>query len=201
MRRPQDEFRPPQANDLKAETMTEPVTTGTEVPHGGPPSKLFPPLDPSTLSPQLVWLAISFVALYALMKRVAIPRIGGVIEERQDRIRRDIDAAERLKEEVDAAMKTYEKSLSEARTNATTIARETRDKLAGEVERERATVEAETASKLAGAEARIADTKRKALASVSDIAADIAGPVIKQLTGKDVSAEEVKRALGARSGE
>lgn len=177
--------------------MTEPVTTGTEVPHGGTPNKLFPPLDPSTLSPQLVWLAITFVALYMLMKRVAIPRIGGVIEERQDRIQRDIDAAERLKEEVDQAMKAYEKSLSDARGNAMAIARETRDKLSAEVDGERAAVEAETAGKLASAEARIAETKRKALASVNDIAVEIAGPVIKQLTGKDVSIDEVKRAIGA----
>lgn len=181
--------------------MTEPVTAGTEIPHGGTPNKIFPPLDPSTLSPQLVWLAITFVALYALMKRIAIPRIGGVIEERQNRIQRDIDAAERLKEEVDAAMKAYEKSLADARGNATTIARETRDKLAAEVDRERAKVEADTARSLAEAEARISKTKQQALSSVSEIAADIAAPVIKQLTGKDISPDEVKRALSAGAGE
>jgi F-type H+-transporting ATPase subunit b len=181
--------------------MTEPVTTGTEVPHGGTANKVFPPLDPSTVSPQLVWLAITFVALYFLLKKIAIPRIGGVIEERQNRIQRDIDAAERLKDEIDGAMKTYEKSLADARGNATAIARTTQEKLSAEVDRERAGVEAATAKKLADAEARIAETKRKALSSVGEIASEIAGPVIKQLTGKDVSADEVKRALSAGAGE
>lgn len=181
--------------------MTEPVTAGTEVPHGGTPNKIFPPLDPSTVSPQLVWLAITFVALYVLMKRIAIPHIGGVIEERSNRIQRDIDAADRLKDEVDAAMKAYEKSIADARANATTIARETHDRLTSEVDRERAKVEADTARQLAEAEARIAATKRQALASVSEIAGDIAGPVIKQLTGRDVSPDDIKRALSAGAGE
>jgi len=181
--------------------MTEPVTTGTEVPSSGTPNKVFPPLDPTTLAPQLVWLAITFVALYFLLKKIAIPRIGGVIEERQNRIQRDIDAAEKLKDEVDGAMKSYEKSLADARANATTIARETRDKLTAQVDSERAAVEAATAKKLADAEARIAETKIKALSSVGEIASEIAGPVIKQLTGKDVSADEIKRALNAGAGE
>ena len=52
--------------------MTEPVITGTEVPHSGTANKVFPPLDPATISPQLVWLAITFVALYFLLKKIAI---------------------------------------------------------------------------------------------------------------------------------
>ena len=181
--------------------MTEPVTTGTEVPSGGPATKVFPPLDPTTIAPQLVWLTLTFVALYFLMKRIAIPRIGGVIEERRDRIQRDLDTAERLKGEVDEAMKAYEKSLADARANASGIARETRDKLAAEVDGERSALEAETARKLSDAETRIAETKRKALSSVNEIAVEIAGPVVKQLTGKDVSADEVKRAVSAGAGE
>jgi len=180
--------------------MTEPVTTGTEVPTGTA-NKVFPPLDPTTLAPQLVWLAITFVALYFLLKKIAIPRIGGVIEERQNRIQRDIDAAEKLKDEVDTAMKAYEKSLADARGNATSIARTNHEKLTAETDRERAAVEAATSKKLADAEARITATKQKALESVGEIASEIAGPVIKQLTGKDVSADEIKRALNPGAGE
>lgn len=181
--------------------MTEPVTTGTEVPASGTANKVFPPLDPTTLAPQLVWLAITFAALYLLLKKIAIPRIGGVIEERQNRIQRDIDAAEKLKDDVDGAMKAYEKSLADARGNATAIARATNEKLSAEVDRERAAVETATAKKLADAEVRITATKQKALSSVGEIASEIAGPVIKQLTGKDVSADEVKRALNPGAGE
>lgn len=178
-----------------------PHTTGTAVPHGAEGKKIFPPLDPTTAAPLLVWLAITFTALYVLMSRFAIPRIGEVIEERRNRIQRDLDAAERLKGEVDQALATYEKALADARASASGIARETRDKLASDVERERAAVEADNQAKLAAAEARIAGTKMKALSSVGDIAADIAGPIVKQLIGKDVSADDVKRALQPAAGE
>jgi F-type H+-transporting ATPase subunit b len=146
-------------------------------------------------------LALTFALLYMLLKRMVIPRIGGVIEERRDRIQRDLMQAEQLKADVDNAVKAYEKSLADARASASTIARDTRDKLSAETDRERAAVEADTAKKLAEAEARITATKGKALASVSEIAAEIAGPVVKQLTGKDVSADEIKRALSAGAAE
>ena len=179
-----------------------PVAAGTEVPHGAEGhGKVFPPLDPSTVAPQLIWLGLTFVALYMLLQRVVIPRIGGVIEERRDRIQRDLDGAERLKGEVETAVKSYEKALADARANASGIARETRDRLAAEVDGERAQVEAQTAKKLAAAEARIADTKRKALSSVSEIAADIVGPVVRQLTGKDVGPDEIKAAVKTVAGE
>lgn len=179
-----------------------PVAAGTEVPHGAEGhAKVFPPLDPTTVAPQLVWLTLTFVALYMLLKRMVIPRIGGVIEERRDRIQRDLDSAERLKGEVDSAVKSYEKALADARANASGIARETRDRLAAEVDKERSAVEAETLKKLTDAEARIAETKRKALSSVSEIAADIAGPVVRQLIGKDVGADEIKAALKPGAGE
>ena len=177
--------------------MTEPVHEGTEVPHAAGHSKVFPPLDPSTFAPQLIWLAIAFTALYVILSRFALPRVGEVIEERRDRIKRDLDTAERLKDDTRKALKAYEKSLADARANASGIAKETRERLGGESDKEKAAIDKQIAVKLAEAEARIAETKRKALASVSDVAADTAGAVVKQLIGADVTADEVKRALAA----
>ena len=177
--------------------MTEPVHEGTEVPHDAGHAKVFPPLDPSTFAPQLIWLAIAFTALYVLLSKFALPRVGEVIEERRQRIQRDLDTAERLKDDTQAALKAYEKSLADARANASGIAKETRERLSAESDKEKATIEKQIAAKLADAEARIAGTKAKALASVSDVAADTAGAVVKHLIGADVSADEVKRALAS----
>ena len=62
--------------------------------------------------PQLIWLAISFVVLYLIMSRVALPRIGTVIEQRRDRIAHDLDQAAHLKQETDQAIAAYESSLA-----------------------------------------------------------------------------------------
>jgi F-type H+-transporting ATPase subunit b len=182
-------------------TMAEKVTAGTSVPEGVGPGKVFPPLDPGTFAPQLFWLALAFGLLYVLLKRFALPRVGEVIEERRDRIQRDLDRAEKLKAETQQALADYEKALAEAHARANAMAREMRDKVAAEVGEERAKVDAEIAGKLAEAEARIAQSKTRAMARVSEIAADTAAAIVTRLIGKEVSKDEVQRALVQRAAE
>jgi hypothetical protein len=99
--------------------------------------KTFAPLDPQTFVPQLVWLALTFGLLYVLLKRFALPRVGGVIKERQDRIRGDLDQAEKLKAETEQALAGYEQALTEARDRGRASAMDMRDKLMGELNSER----------------------------------------------------------------
>jgi F-type H+-transporting ATPase subunit b len=157
----------------------------------------FPPFNPATFSSQLIWLAITFGALYAIMKRVALPRIAEVIEERRDRIQRDLDAAERLKSETDKALAGYEAALAEAKTNASGIAKQTRESLAGETDREKERVEAQIAAKLVDAEKRINSMKTAALAQVNEIALDTVGQVVAKLGGGDVTRDDILRAISA----
>ena len=154
-----------------------------------------PQLNPADFAPQLIWLAITFVVLYFILARVALPRIGEVIEERRDRVQRDLDAAERFKKDTDAALAAYERALSEARSKASTLAKDMRDKLAAETDKERGSVEGQLAAKLADAETRIAATKTKALSSVNEIAAETASAVVSKLLGEDVSPAEIKKVL------
>jgi F-type H+-transporting ATPase subunit b len=183
---------------MAAETAT---TTGTEVAHdAGHAPKPFPPLHAPDFAPQIIWLAITFAALYLLLSRVVLPRIGEVIEDRKDRIRRDLEAAERLKDETDAALKGYEKALADARSNAGAIAKDNQAKLNAEIDADRQKADAALNAKLAEAERSIAATKSKAMQSVSDIAADTAAELAKALSGQNVTIDEAKRAVTAASG-
>lgn len=175
--------------------MAQKHNTETGVPHEAGHKGAFPPLDPANFAPQIIWLAISFALLYALMSRIALPRIGEVIEERRDRIQRDIDAAEALKAETEKALKGYEDALADARGKASGIARDTREKLAAETDRERAETDTKVNAKIAEAEARIAAMKNNALSSVNDIAADTASAIVGKLIGETVSAADVKKVL------
>lgn len=160
-----------------------------------------PQLNPSDFSPQLVWLAITFGALYFILSRWSLPRISEVIEERRNRIQRDLDEAERLKAETEKALAAYEQELAAARARASAIARETREKLAAEVEEERARVEAQVNAKIADAEKRISEMKARALAQVNEIATETAGSIVEKLIGAEVSADEARRALEPVPGE
>ena len=156
-----------------------------------------PQLHSPDFAPQLFWLVLTFALLYWIMSRIALPRIGEVIEERRDRIQRDLAAAGRLKGETDKALETYEKALAEARGSATAIARQTRDDLATEVDKERKVLEADLSRKLAEAESAISATKAKALESVKDIASETATDIVKALTNLSVSKDEVSNALAS----
>src|ERR1700688_5012313 len=101
--------------------------------HSGPKGA-FPPFQKDTFASQLVWLAITFVALYLLISRIAVPRIGGILEARERRIAGDIAEAQRLKADSEAALAAYEKALADARNRAQAIGGEIRDKLHAEAE-------------------------------------------------------------------
>ncbi len=160
-----------------------------------------PQLHLPDFAPQLIWLAITFAALYFILSRWSLPRVAEVIEERRDRIQRDLDEAERLKVETEKALAAYEQELAAARGRAGTIARETREKLASEVDVERTRVDNQVNAKLADAEKRIFDMKSKALAQVNDIASETAAAVVVKLIGTEVSADEARRALEPVAGE
>src|SRR5262245_66536625 len=90
--------------------------------HGGG----FPPFNKDTFASQLLWITLAFVGLYFLMSRLALPRIGSIIEDRKQRIASDFAEAEGHKAESDAASVAYEKSLAYARSLAQALDNETR---------------------------------------------------------------------------
>lgn len=154
-----------------------------------------PQLEFADYAPQLIWLLITFVVLYLLMARVALPRIATVLEERKDRIANDLAQAEQLRQETDEAIAAYEQALADAKAKANTIVQQTRDKLNEELERERASVEAEVAEKLERAEAEIDRTKQEALSHVEEIARDTTAVLIERLLGEQVNQQALDDAV------
>ena len=156
-----------------------------------------PQLDLATFPPQLVWLTITFVALYAVMALVGLPRVGGIIAKRRDRITGDLDKAQRMKAEAEAVIAAYERALSEARAKAQQALRETAERLAAEaVEQQRRLAESLNAE-TARAERRIAEAKATALQGVRELAADVAHDAANKLAGAAVEVSRVNAAVDA----
>jgi len=170
-------------------------TTGSEHVPKGEHGSGFPPFQSQTFASQLVWLVIAFVLLYALMAKVALPRVGAIIEGRHKRIADDIAEAERLKTQSDEAVAAYEKALADARARAQVIANETRDKQAAQADATRKKLEGELNAKLAEAEKSIASTKQAAMANVRAIAEDAARAIIERLIGNPPSDKAVAEAV------
>jgi F-type H+-transporting ATPase subunit b len=170
------------------------TATGTAAPA---PAGAFPPFDPSGFSSQLIWLALTFGFLYLALKKSLLPRITDVIEARQDGIARDLKQAEALKLETEQALAAYEKALAEAKAKAGDIARTTRNSLTAETDAERAKAEGELTKRIQAAEARIANSKSKAMATVNDAASDTVAAIVGKLTGTSVDKAEAAKVISA----
>src|SRR5476651_1008720 len=175
--------------------MAETHSTSVEHVPAGDHKGAFPPFQSQTFASQLVWLVLAFVLLYALMAKVALPRVGAIIENRQKRIDDDIADAGKLKTQSDEAVAAYEKALADARARAQAIANETRDTQAVAAEARRKTLEGKLNAKLAEAEKTIAATKTAAMANVRSIAEDATRAIVERLIGEAPSDKVVAEAV------
>ena len=171
------------------------MATNAHTEHPGGGKIPFPPFNKETFASQLVWFVVFFVALYVLIGRFAIPRLGGIIEARRDRVEGDLAEANRLKGQSDAALASYEKSLADARGRAQALANETREKLNAEADKARHALEAQLNVKLAEAEKTISATKTTAMANVRGIAVDTAATIVQRLVGTTPTGSTVEAAV------
>jgi len=156
-----------------------------------------PQLNPLDWAPQLFWLVVTFGVLYLLMKWVALPKIGSVIEMRQGRIAGDLEAADKLRRETQEAIAAYEQALAEAKARAHGIAQEARNRLKDEVAAERTTLERDLSAKSAEAEAQIHQAKVSALKEVNAVASETAAEIVRRLIGIAPTKPEVSAAVAA----
>lgn len=181
----------PAAGDAHATTAG--TTTAAEV------KEAFPPFDPSTFANQLIWLALSFIVLYLVASRVALPKIGGIIDARRKRIEGDLAEADKLRRETDQAVATYEATLAAARSSAQKVAEDTRLSVRNDIDARRKAAEEKLASHMTDAERSIQQTKTAALANVDAIAAEAAQALVERLMTR-VSADEAAAAVAKVKG-
>lgn len=182
--------------------MAETTQAAADAAHGAAEhGSSFPPFDASTFPSQLLWLVVTFGLLYYLMSKLIVPRIGGIIEDRRDRIANDLAEAERLKAETDEAIAAYEQALAEAKAKAHGIAQETRDAINADIETKKTEIDAKLAKDMQAAEARIAEVRGAAMADVGAIAGDAAEAIVAKLVGgadRGAIDQAVKQSLDRR---
>lgn len=154
-----------------------------------------PQFDPNTFSPQLVWLAITFLALYLLMSRLIMPRISGILGQREDRIDGNLQRAETLKEEAAQVLAAYQKAIADARGQAQAALARAASDIAAETAAREAEFARKMANQTAAAETAIRAAKTQALADVRGIASEVAALMAAKLTGKAADANAVVHAV------
>jgi len=172
---------------------------GTEVPIDlATAENSFPPFDPSHFSSELIWLAITFGALYMLMSKVALPRVANILATRKDKIESDLATTARAQDEAAAAAAAHEKTLADAKAKAVGVGQAAHAELASQADARRHALESDLNAKIAAAEQQIVATKTAAMANVDGIAADAAHAILEHITGKPADVNAVAAALAAQ---
>lgn len=156
-----------------------------------------PQLDFSTWGNQIFWLVLALIAIYLILSRVALPRIGAILAERQGTITNDIAAAEDLKAKAVEAEAAYDKALIDARAEAQRIVAETKAEIQADLDTAIAKADAEIAAKSAESQKAIEEIRAGALDSVKVVAKDTAKEIVAALGGK-ADAKTVTAAVTAR---
>ena len=181
---------------MEGETQDGPQTTATVADARGEPAKAgLPQLQTETFAGQIFWLVITFAFLYLVISRLAAPKIGGVIDARNGRIRGDVDKAAEAKRKSEEALAGYDKALADARARALRLSDDVRKQVQDDADKKSAAASERLAGDTAKAETRIAEMRTAAMANVATLARDVAGDIVTKLTGETISAGELSAAV------
>ena len=156
-----------------------------------------PQLDPSTFAPQLFWLLVTFVLLYLAMWKIALPKIGSILQDRQERIDDDLEKAEKLKQDAEAVREAYEKTVAEGRNKAQETIRSASGKMAAEAAAQHATLTEKLNAQTTEAETRIKAAKEQALANIRTVATEVTQAAASKLIGRDISEADAEKAVAS----
>ena len=154
-----------------------------------------PQFDSAVWVPQLIWLAITFMALYLLMSRVALPRVSEVLEEREVRINESLRKAERLRLNAEDAIASYEKTIADVRAKAAEEVRAAREEAAAEAAERNARLNERLAVEISAAEQRIDKAREAAIAGLRDVAVTVSGAALERLIGQQVDERSLTSAV------
>jgi F-type H+-transporting ATPase subunit b len=159
------------------------------------PGGVFPPFDNHTFLSQIVWLVVVFGLLYWMMSRIALPRVGSILDARRGRIQGELADAHRMQKQAVEASAAYDAKLADAKSRAQALAQQTHEELMTANNARRHALEDDLNAKLAAAERQIEDTKGRAMGSVTGIARDAAAAIVEHLTGKAADPQAIDAAI------
>ena len=154
-----------------------------------------PQLDVSGFPSQIFWLVITFVFLWWLMAKVALPKVGLVLEERQKKINDSLDMAENLRIEAGSVLEAYEIAISVAHDEARKVINDANQEGTQASANQLAEMRISLTNQIAEVEAEIESVKEKALNDISQSAREVAISTLDNLVGIKVPAKTLNAAI------
>jgi F-type H+-transporting ATPase subunit b len=154
-----------------------------------------PQLDPTYWASQAFWLILIFTALYLALSNLFIPKIQDNIDGRENKIKNDLDEAQKLKNLAEKKLKEYELSIENTKKEVQKIIFESKNELSSQIQGKKKEFEKEIKNEIKVAEKEIEDLKRESLKSISIISEEVTLRVIEQISGEPMNQSSVKAAI------
>jgi len=154
-----------------------------------------PQLDPKYWASQAFWLILVFTILYISIAKFYLPKIKNNLDNRENRIKDDLEDANKFKELSESKLKEYEKILENAKKEVIKIHIESKNTLDKDIKTKKETIEKEIEKEIIRAQKEISDLKKNSITDIQKISENIASNIIESISGDKLNENSIKAAV------
>jgi|TARA_B110000444_G_C18633705_1_gene498084 F-type H+-transporting ATPase subunit b len=154
-----------------------------------------PQLDPTYWASQAFWLILIFSLLYLVLSKMFLPKIKSSIDDRENKIKDNLDEAQKLKSVAEERLKEYEITIDNAKKAVQKIIFESKKKLNSEIQSKKKKVEKQIDTEVKNAEQEIENLKKNSVENISVISEEMTSKVIEMVSGDPLNQSSVKAAV------
>ena len=154
-----------------------------------------PQLDPTYWASQAFWLILIFTILYISISKFYLPKIKGNLDDRENKIKEDLDSANKFKDLSESKLREYEKILEESKKEVIKIHLESKNRLDKDIREKKTKMEKEIENEIAKAQREIAELKKNSIADIQNISKDIASSIIENISGDKLNESSINAAV------
>ena len=154
-----------------------------------------PQLDPTYWASQAFWLILVFTVLYFSISKFYLPKIKDNLDNRENKIKEDLDNANKFKEQSEAKLKEYEIILENAKKDVVKIHLESKNNLDKNIQSKKEIIEKEIEKEIAKAQKEILELKKNSISSIQNISENIASNIIENISGEKLNESSIKAAV------
>jgi F-type H+-transporting ATPase subunit b len=154
-----------------------------------------PQLDPTYWASQAFWLILIFTVLYISVAKFYLPKIKNNLDERENKIKDDLDSANQFKDLSELKLKEYEKILENSKKEVVKIHLESKNKLDKDIKTKKDMMEAEIETEITKAQKEINELKKNSISDIQNISKDLAANIIENISGDKLNESSIKAAV------
>ena len=154
-----------------------------------------PQLDPKYWASQAFWLILIFIILYISIAKFYLPKIKNNLDNRENKIKDDINDANKFKELSESKYKEYEKILADAKKEVIKIQIESKNILDKDIQSKKVAMENEIENEISKAQKEIDELKKSSLKDIRNISENITSSIIENISGDKLNESSVKAAV------